>query len=130
MTSVSFGLTVRRRERREQGRKTLPPAIAGADGSCASGSTRARFVGGVPGNSATVTNPDESDKPSDADPIDKQAATIDVRSENAPEEIAELVEHAEELGRDVEDSPIRPSDEAPDEVTSDDPAVTGEIDGD
>jgi hypothetical protein len=35
------------------------------------------------------------------DPIDREAAQIDARSEDAPEEIEELVEHARELGRDA-----------------------------
>ena len=46
----------------------------------------------------------------DVDPIDLEAATIDARSEDAREQIAELVEHAAELGRDVDDSPIPPAD--------------------
>jgi hypothetical protein len=73
---------------------------------------------------------DEPGTPNDVDPIDREAATIDARSEDAPEQIAELVEHADVVGRDVKDSPIRPADEAPNEETADDPAVTGEIDGD
>ncbi|MCU1400637.1 MAG: hypothetical protein JWN62_3746 [Acidimicrobiales bacterium] len=73
---------------------------------------------------------DHSDSAADVDPIDREAATIDARSEDAPEQIAELVEHAEELGRDVSASPIPPADDSPTEETSDDPAVTGEIDGD
>jgi hypothetical protein len=74
-----------------------------------------------------------SDQPGDTDdidPIDREAATIDARSDDAREQIAELVEHADEVGRDVEDSPIGPSDATPTEETDDDPAVTGEIDGD
>ncbi|MCU1394774.1 MAG: hypothetical protein JWM34_3202 [Ilumatobacteraceae bacterium] len=71
-----------------------------------------------------------SDQAADIDPIDREAATIDARSDDAREQIAELVEHAEELGRDVDDSPIPPAGAAPTEETSDDPAVTGEIDGD
>ena len=35
------------------------------------------------------------------DPIDQEAAEIDARSEEAPEQIAELIEHAQELGRDT-----------------------------
>lgn len=73
---------------------------------------------------------DETGKTNDVDPIDREAATIDARSEDVREQIAELVEHADEIGRDVEDSPIPPSDDAPTEETEDDPAVTGEIDGD
>lgn len=74
-----------------------------------------------------------TDKPgptSDGDPIDLLAATIDARSDEAGEQIAELIEHAEELGRDVEHSPIAPADETPTEESDDDPAVTDEIDGD
>jgi hypothetical protein len=37
----------------------------------------------------------------EADPIDRQAAQIDARSEDAPEKVEELIEHAEDLGRDV-----------------------------
>ena len=73
---------------------------------------------------------DEPGKTKVVDPIDREAATIDARSDEASEQIAELVEHADEVGRDVEDSPIRPADETPTVETSDDPAVTGEIDGD
>ena len=39
--------------------------------------------------------------PHGADPIDEEAATIDPRSEDAAEEIAELIEHARDLGRDA-----------------------------
>ena len=35
------------------------------------------------------------------DPIDREAAQIDARSEDAPEEIEELIEHARALGRDA-----------------------------
>jgi len=35
------------------------------------------------------------------DPIDREAAKIDARSEDAPEEIEELIEHARDLGRDA-----------------------------
>ena len=35
------------------------------------------------------------------DPIDREAALIDARSEDAPEEIEELIEHARDLGRDA-----------------------------
>jgi hypothetical protein len=35
------------------------------------------------------------------DPIDRDAAQIDARSEDAPEQIEELVEHARALGRDA-----------------------------
>lgn len=34
------------------------------------------------------------------DPLDVEAAEIDPRSTEAPENVEELVEHAEELGRD------------------------------
>ncbi len=73
---------------------------------------------------------DEPGKTNDVDPIDREAATIDARSEDVREQIAELVEHADEIGRDVDDSPIRPSDDVSTEETEDDSAVTGEIDGD
>jgi len=50
--------------------------------------------------------PDEAAEP---DPIDREAATIDARSEDAPEQIEDLVEHADDLRReDVEGSPIPP----------------------
>ncbi|MCU1387324.1 MAG: hypothetical protein JWL72_662 [Ilumatobacteraceae bacterium] len=78
----------------------------------------------------STTDHSESAAAADVDPIDREAAAIDARSEDAPEQIAELVEHAEELGRDVSESPIPPADEAPTEESSDDPEVTGEIDGD
>ena len=35
------------------------------------------------------------------DPIDREAAQIDARSEDAPDEIEELIEHARDLGRDA-----------------------------
>jgi hypothetical protein len=54
---------------------------------------------------------DEPAKTEAVDPIDREAATIDARSEDAAEQIAELVEHAAEDGRDVEDSPIPPENE-------------------
>jgi hypothetical protein len=73
---------------------------------------------------------DEPGKTNDVDPIDREAAAIDARSDDAREQIAELVEHADDLGRDVEDSPIGPADDTSAEETQDDPAVTGEIDGD
>lgn len=73
---------------------------------------------------------DEPGETKAVDPIDGEAATIDARSDEASKQIAEPVEPADELGRDVEDSPIRPADETPTEETADDPAVSGEIDGD
>jgi hydroxypyruvate isomerase len=85
---------------------------------------------GLGGTGPGVSTTDNPGQASDVDPIDREAATIDARSDDAREQIAELVEHAEALGRDVEDSPIAPADEAPTEETADDPAVTGEIDGD
>lgn len=77
-----------------------------------------------------MSTTDRPGKPSDVDPIDREAATIDARSDDAGEQIAELVEHAQELGRDVEDSPVPPAHEVATEETATDPAVTGEIDGD
>lgn len=76
-----------------------------------------------------MSSSDNSGQDNEVDPIDREAAMIDARSEDAPEQIARLVEHADDVGRDVEDSPIRP-DDAPSEETHDDPAVTGEIAGD
>lgn len=66
----------------------------------------------------------------DVDPIDREAAAIDARSNEAHEQIAQTVEHADELGRDVQDSPVASADDASTEETSDEPAVTGERDGD
>jgi hypothetical protein len=40
-----------------------------------------------------------TDAPQEPDPLDTEAAEIDARAEDAPEEIQELIEHAEELGR-------------------------------
>ena len=51
-----------------------------------------------------VETPDEGD----VDPIDREAARIDPRSEDAPEEIEELIEHARDLGRDVPDEGTPP----------------------
>jgi hypothetical protein len=52
-----------------------------------------------------MTNPNQSrTEPNDedgVDPIDRDAAEIDARSEDAPEKIQELIEHAESIGRDV-----------------------------
>ncbi len=36
------------------------------------------------------------------DPLDEEAADIDARSPNVEEQIEELVDHANELGRDAE----------------------------
>ncbi len=47
----------------------------------------------------------EVDEETSVDPIDEDAAHIDARSAEAPEQIEALVEHAESLGRDAE-SPI------------------------
>jgi hypothetical protein len=58
-----------------------------------------------------MSTSDKSDEANDVDPIDREAATIDARSEDARERIADLVEHADDVGRDVEDSPIPPADE-------------------
>jgi hypothetical protein len=43
------------------------------------------------------------------DPIDREAAQIDARSEDAPEEIEELIEHAREIGRDAPGEGATPS---------------------
>jgi hypothetical protein len=41
-----------------------------------------------------------SESNQEPDPLDEEAAEIDPRSTEAPEEIEELIEHSEELGRD------------------------------
>jgi hypothetical protein len=46
-----------------------------------------------------AANADNSVAP---DPIDAEAATIDARSEDAPEQIEELIEDAQALGRDAQ----------------------------
>jgi hypothetical protein len=43
------------------------------------------------------------------DPIDAEAATIDARSEDAAEQIEELVEHADDLNRNTQ-VPVSPTD--------------------
>ncbi len=45
-------------------------------------------------------DPDSSDD-EHVDPIDREAAQIDARSEDAPEEIEEVIEDARSLGRDA-----------------------------
>jgi len=60
-----------------------------------------------------MNHTDEPDQAAAIDPIDRDAATIDARSDDAREQIAELVEEAEALGRDVEGSPIAPAEEPP-----------------
>ena len=44
----------------------------------------------------------ETDDTPERDPVDEEAAEIDPRSPEAPEQIEELKEDAEALGRDVE----------------------------
>jgi hypothetical protein len=51
----------------------------------------------------------EPPQPEHVDPLDVEAAHIDARSDDVVEEIAELVEHAREMGRDVSHSPIPPA---------------------
>lgn len=51
-----------------------------------------------------MTSPDEQDIP-EPDPVDEEAAEIDARSPDAPEQIEELKDDAEALGRDVDDNP-------------------------
>ncbi len=48
-----------------------------------------------------MTPTDEQEIP-EPDPVDEEAAEIDARSPEAPEQIEELKEDAEALGRDVE----------------------------
>jgi hypothetical protein len=57
---------------------------------------------------------DESNR--QPDPLDKDAAEIDARSPEAAEEIEELLEHSEELGRDPDQEvdPDAPSEAGPD----------------
>lgn len=62
-----------------------------------------------------MSDTDAPDENETVDPIDREAATIDARSEDAPERIAQLVEDAEALDRDVENSPIPPEGNATDE---------------
>jgi hypothetical protein len=50
---------------------------------------------------------DDQDRP-EPDPVDRAAAKIDARSPDAPEQIEELKDLAESLGRDVDDSPNEP----------------------
>ena len=42
----------------------------------------------------------ESNDQANVDPIDEEASHIDPRSEDAPDKIEELIEHADKLGRD------------------------------
>jgi hypothetical protein len=49
---------------------------------------------------------DDQDRP-EPDPVDEAAAKIDARSPDAPEQIEELKDLAETLGRDVDDSPAQ-----------------------
>jgi hypothetical protein len=48
-----------------------------------------------------------------ADPIDQEAAQIDARSEDAPDKIEELIEHAEDQGRDASQPIDADADEEP-----------------
>ena len=45
---------------------------------------------------------DDQDRP-EPDPVDEEAAKIDARSPDAPEQIEDLKDLAESLGRDVDD---------------------------
>jgi hypothetical protein len=44
--------------------------------------------------------PEPADDEGSPDPLDVEAANIDARSTTATEQIEELIEHADELGRD------------------------------
>ena len=46
-------------------------------------------------------SPDESHDAASVDPIDQDAAHIDARSENAPQQIERLIEHVEDVGREA-----------------------------
>ena len=62
-----------------------------------------RLTGVASGYGRAMTDTPGRDNPGDdADPIDEEAAEIDARSPDAAEQIEELVEHAEELGRDTD----------------------------
>lgn len=63
---------------------------------------RRRF--GVAGPGHCDTMPTDENLP-DPDPIDEEMADIDARDPDAAEEIEEVKEDAEALGRDVEDPP-------------------------
>lgn len=52
-------------------------------------------------------DPDSSDE--HIDPIDREAAQIDARSEDAPEEIEEVIDDARSLGRDAPGEGTAPS---------------------
>ena len=52
-------------------------------------------------DNAALPDPTITDDGTAADPIDVEAAEIDARSPDAPEQIAELIEDAEQLGRDT-----------------------------
>ena len=61
----------------------------------------------------------DHDDPSsaDPDPIDVESAQIDARAPDAAEDVAGLVEHAAEIGRDTEAAPV----EVPAHPDADDP---------
>ena len=50
---------------------------------------------------AALPDPTTTDDGTAVDPIDVEAAEIDARSPDAPEQIAELIEDADRLGRDT-----------------------------
>ena len=52
----------------------------------------------------TMQSNDDQDRPQ-PDPVDEAAAEIDARSPDAPEQIEELKDLAESLGREVDDAP-------------------------
>ena len=47
--------------------------------------------------------PNDDQRQREPDPVDEEAAKIDARSPEAPEQIEELKDFAESLGRDVDD---------------------------
>jgi hypothetical protein len=47
--------------------------------------------------------PNDDQRQPEPDPVDEAAAKIDARSREAPEQIEELKDFAESLGRDVDD---------------------------
>ena len=64
---------------------------------------------------------DDTEPTAAPDPVEREAAEIDPRSPDAPEQIEELIDHAEALGRDagLDELPDDPSEvDAPDETAS------------
>lgn len=56
---------------------------------------------------------DPEQNPAEPDPLDREAAEIDPRSDEAAEEIEDLIEHADDLGRDPDQEVTTDPDAAP-----------------